>query len=812
MRNIVNLVLLSAVISQANLAADEDIRSLDQFVQNYCSDCHSGDSASGGFDFAKLSHNFSDSEVLRRWVLVHDRIKSGEMPPEDAEHPSQASKQSMIDTLQELLHQADQRNSDVVLRRLNRYEYQNTVNDLFSIDAQIIGLPQDASTDGFDTVGEGLAVSAEAMQAYLDAADQVLDVVFGPSSEPKRIRHETNLLKQVDWKGRPQLESQIGKMFRRTKDGLVIFQSGYCPTNLVNFARLRAPAGTYRGKIKVRAIQSEKPVTLRIYAGDTIVNRRERHLVGYYDVPPKWTTIKFEDRLVEEGGTFQPKCYGTRDTRKDADTYPEPGIEIGDIVIEGPLEEWPPKSRSILLGDLDLKSANSQDAKQILTKLLPRAFRRKVDASEVIPFVKLFEAAITDGRPFEDAIRVSLKAVLCSPDFLFLHEPIDKYEVDRNQSDIDDRDKGNTSISTYALASRLSYFLWSSMPDETLLTLAGNGTLRRTDVLREQVERMLASPKSNAFVKNFTGQWLNLRDINFTEPDANLFPEFDELLRISMLQETEEFFKEILQNDLKVTNFVDANFTFLNQRLASHYGIEGVVGQQMRKVNLPADHVRGGLLTQASILKVTANGTYSSPVQRGVWVLENILGTPTSPPPDNVGSVEPDIRGASTIRDQLQRHRSIDSCAACHRKIDPPGFALECFDPIGGFRTHYRTMAESAKRPALKQAPFTYAWVRYRIGLEVDNSIVSDGSEKRDVSEIETLKENVTNLRESIASRPDDLARTLSKKLLTYALGRKIGFSDRQEIDQIVQQARNEDYGFRSLIHAVIQNRSFQRP
>ena len=295
MHKVLHLALLTLGIIDPSLFADDGVKSLSQFVESNCVDCHEGATASGGLDFSKLTHDFKDPEVLRRWVLVHDRLKSGEMPPKDAEHPSAASKKSTLNLLRKMLNQSDRRNSDVVLRRLNRHEYQNTVNDLFDIDAQIIGLPQDASTDGFDTVGEGLAVSAEAMQAYLEAAEQVLDAVLGPAIEPKRILHETNLLKQVDWKGRPQLDSQIGKMFRKTKDGLVIFQSGYCPTNLVNFARLRAPAGTYRGTLKVRAIQSKKPVTLRIYGGDTIVNRRERHLVGYYDVPSEWTTIEFVD-------------------------------------------------------------------------------------------------------------------------------------------------------------------------------------------------------------------------------------------------------------------------------------------------------------------------------------------------------------------------------------------------------------------------------------------------------------------------------------------------------------------------------------
>lgn len=759
---------------------------LNGFLQTYCADCHSGEESGGGLNLKELGFDFGDQEVARRWVLVHDRVESGEMPPPDEKRPDPGQVRNFLKTLGSRIYEAEITRSQVVLRRLNRHEYQNTVRDLFLTDVEVNGLPEDSSTNGFDTVGEGLAVSAEAMQAYLEAADQVLDAVFGKPVRPKTIHHETNLLKQVDWKGRPQLDSQIGKMFRRTKDGLVIFQSGYCPTNLVNFARLRVPAGTYRGTIRARAIQSDKPVTMRIYGGDTIVNRRERHLVGYFDVPPdEWTTIEFVDRLVEDGGTFLPKCYGTRDTRKDADSYPEPGIEIGDIVIEGPLEAWPPKSRTELLGQLDIASATASDAERIISRLLPRAFRRPIESHEVDAYLDLFRGAESEGRSFEESLRVSLKAILCSPEFLFLDEP------------------GRETISEHALASRLSYFLWGSMPDQELFDLAEAGRLSDSTVLRGQVERLLKSPKAEAFTKNFTGQWLDLRDIDFTEPDSNLYPEFDELLRISMVRETELFFEDVLRSDLSVSSFVDSDFTYLNGRLAKHYGIDGVEGQKFRRIRLANGSLRGGLLTQASILKVTANGTYTSPVLRGVWILENILGTPTSPPPDDVGLVEPDIRGATTIREQLARHRDIPSCAACHEKIDPPGFALECFDPIGGFRERYRTMAADAQRPNLKQAPFTYAWIRYRIGLPVDSTTVIPGGPAID---------DVRDFKRHLARHPDQLARSLARKLMTYAMGRRIGFSDRADIEEIVSRAAGYNYGFRSLVHAVVQSPGFRRP
>ncbi|MGI9471639.1 MAG: DUF1592 domain-containing protein, partial [Rubripirellula sp.] len=353
------------------------------------------------------------------------------------------------------------------------------------------------------------------------------------------------------------------------------------------------------------------------------------------------------------------------------------------------------------------------------------------------------------------------------------------------------------------LAARLSYFLWSSMPDQELREKAGTGRLNEPEILRQQVERLLESRKSDAFTENFTGQWLDLRDIDFTEPDANLYPEFDELLRISMLRETQLFFGEVLSKNLSVVNFVDSDFTFLNGRLANHYGIDGPQGQAFRRVSLPAQSLRGGLLTQASVLKVTSNGTYTSPVLRGVWILENILGQPTSPPPDNVGAVEPDIRGATTIREQLARHRDIDSCAACHRKIDPPGFVLENFDPIGGYRTHYRTMAEAGQRPKIKQAPFTFNWVRYRIGPAVDATCQLPNG--RSITDIRDYKE-------VLASDPEQITRNLAAKLMTYAIGRKIGFSDRLTVDKIVQEVRQQNYGFRSLVHAIVQSPGFQTP
>lgn len=793
MRNTLFLALLaSSQLVQFGRAQDPTWpNSVRPLIASHCITCHQGDEPAGSLDLSKLGHELADEEVSRRWTLIHDRVASGDMPPPDeTQRPTSDERTVLITTIAQAISQADRARADVVLRRLNRVEYENTVRDLFGVYVQVKEqLPEDTPTAGFDNVGEGLAVSPEAMQAYLHAADITLDAVFGPPKKPQYIEHKTNLLDQLTWDGKPQLAAQIGKMFRKTDDGLVIFQSGYCPTNLVNFSRLRAPAGTYRGTLRVRAIQSEEPVTLRIYGGDTIVGRREKHLVGYYDVPPnEWTTIAFEDRLIEDGGTFLPKCYGTRDTRKDADTYPEPGIEIGDITIEGPLEVWPPSSRGELLGDVDLSTGTLEDAVNILSRILPNAYRRPVEVAEVDEYANLVELALTNGRSFEESLRIGLKAVLCSPGFLFLDEP-------QEHSDSD-------TIDQHALASRLSYFLWSSMPDSELLSLAKQGRLNDPQVVLQQVERLLSDKRAEAFSTNFTGQWLDLRDIDFTEPDANLYPEYDELLRVSMLEETLLFFQEVLARDLSVMTFLDSDFAFLNERLAKHYGISGVQGQAFRKVALREDSARGGLLTQASILKVTANGTNTSPVLRGAWVREKLLGLAVSPPPDNVSAVEPDIRGATTLREQLAKHRNVDSCAACHDKIDPPGFALENFDPIGGWREHYRTMGDG-KRPDFSQSPFTYAWIRYRIGLPVDATGQTESHEVfHDIREYKSL----------LANQDAQVAKGLVEKLLTYATGRQLRFADRDQVDRIVRRASEHDYGFRTLIHEVAQSELFRRP
>jgi hypothetical protein len=746
------------------------------FVTKNCLECHSGSNPEAGYSVEALNRSLAADEALRFWTQIYDRVERGEMPPKGADQPSRAEQSAFLSQTNSALTQADAQTREVVLRRLNRVEYENSVNDLFGIDARLQSiLPEDASSGGFDNNGDALAVSTELMQAYLEAAEAALDEVFGPDKQPPRVNVTFPLSKDV--------QGKIDTQFRQTEDGVALFDSGYCPSSFRTF--ISKTPGTYRVKIHAKAFQSDKPVTMSVHGGDVIVGRREKHLVGHYDLPPdKMTVIEFEDRIGFRD-TFHPRPYGIGNTRRKNQEWTGPGIVIGDISVEGPLEPWPPLSRQALLGDLDLTTAGASDAKVILAKLLPRAYRRRVTEEEVARHLAHVKTALDEGRSFEEALRLGLKSVLCSAGFLFLEEPADA-------------ESGR--ISDEALASRLSYFLWSSQPDERLRKLAATGKLSQPAVLKSEVERLLADPKAAAFTENFTGQWLDLREISFTEPDRTLYPEFDELLKVSMVKETHRFFEEILDNDRSLLEFVDSDWLILNERLATHYEIEGVTGQEFRIIKRPPNSVRGGVMTQASVLKVTANGSNTSPVVRGVWMLENIMGDHMPSPPAGVPDIEPDIRGATTIREQLDKHRNIQSCAVCHRRIDPPGFALESFDVMGAHRDWYRTVGEGERVNKYIEKNANVR-VRYRKGRDVAaNGTTADGQDFADIRDFKRI----------LLQDENKIALGLTEKLMAYGLGRSLGFSDRPAVKQIVSKLKSQKYGFRSLIHEITQSEPFQ--
>jgi len=359
-------------------------------------------------------------------------------------------------------------------------------------------------------------------------------------------------------------------------------------------------------------------------------------------------------------------------------------------------------------------------------------------------------------------------------------------------------DLPSPKLDEYSLAERLSYFLWSTMPDDELLAAARKGELSKPATLRAQVERMLKSPKARRFTENFAGQWLDLRKIDATIPDPQLYGDFDYLLLWAMPRETELFFDEVLKNDLSLLSFVDSDWTILNERLAQLYGISDVEGNAFRKIKLPPGSHRGGVMTQASICKVTADGTRTSPVLRGKWILERIIGKPPQPPPPDVPTIDPDIRGATTIRQQLDKHRNTPACAACHVHIDPPGFALETFDPIGNWRDFYRVPVRPGRAMPIDIHAFNQRPV-YR-GPDVEKGDKTpDGRAFKDIDDYKKI----------LLEDKDQLARNLTQKLIVYATGADIQFADREIVEQILAKIRARNYGFRRLIHEIVQSRVF---
>jgi hypothetical protein len=385
---------------------------------------------------------------------------------------------------------------------------------------------------------------------------------------------------------------------------------------------------------------------------------------------------------------------------------------------------------------------------------------------------------MAQGEDFASAMRAGYKAILCSPHFLMLTE-----------------DPG--ALGDYALAARLAQFLWSSLPDDELFAVAAKGDLRQPAVLRAQTERMLKDRRAARFAQSFTGQWLDLRKFHAMKPD-DLYSEYDGTLAWSMPFETLRFFEEVLEHDLPVTSFFHSDWTFLNSRLASHYGIAGIDGLELRKVTLPPATHRGGVVTHGSVLKLTTNASYTSPVKRGAWVLERIIGKPPAAPPPDVAAIEPDIRGAVTIREQLEKHKSVAACASCHREIDPHGFALESFDVIGGWRDFYRvkTGGPNIRYEDLPRYPGKKAY----LGLPVESHY-----DTADGAHFETIEE----YKQLILKDPDQLARNMVHKLATYATGAEVQFADREVVEQIVRDIRGKNYGMRALAHAVIGSRLF---
>lgn len=837
------------------------------FFEKHCYDCHDATLKKGGLDLTALKAEPANPDNFARWVKVHDRIESGEMPPRKRTRPTTAEKTAALTWLRDTLVNAEQAKrageGRTALRRLTRVEYENTVRDLLDLPGIALAgeLPGDGSAHGFDNNSEALDISHVNLAKYIEAADRALDMAIATQPKPPTVvkqrislanphgfvahvlMHGDGVLlknKQPDPDFPPAgaqmhidqgAHERMGSFRSGSSVGLFRPEDESFSPYFIEFVTIYP--GHYRVRTSLWSFQWDKGKVLPARAteaarlsvvtltGDGRGGGHPSTVIGYYDAPS--LAEKVHDFVTwmnpHDIIGFNAATLAHAETRGKyrAMGFTGPGIACDYLDIEGPLHEvWPPRSHRLLFGDLplvelkpgvhppkrvpvrqDMGAGKNRpdpvkgiwtvhsadplaDADRLLAQFLPRAFRRPVDAETRRQYVEQVEKRLKAGDCFESAMRWAYRAALCSPDFLYHVEPAGK---------LDD----------YALACRVAYFFWRSMPDDRLMQLASAGKLHEKGTLHAECERLLKDAKSQRFVEDFLGQWLRLRQIAVNDPDRKLYPEFSPYLQDSMVGETRAYFREMLDKDLNASYLVKSDFAMLNEKLAVHYGIAGVTGSQIRRVPLPAGSVRGPFLTQAAILKVTANGTTTSPVPRGAFVMDRLLGQPPEPPPPNIPAIEPDVRGAKTIREQLDKHRNNTACAACHAKMDPPGFALESFDVIGGFRTRYRSIG--AGDPAPRGAIDPFIGISFRLGPTVDPSgVLPDGRAFKDIRELQAL----------LAADRGRLLSNLARQFAVYGTGRPIGFADRAPIAAVVDGTDRQGGGVRTLIHALIESPLFQ--
>ncbi len=841
---VVTLSIFAVSVFRPVLAETPTIKpTVGTLVQSTCLDCHTGKDADAGFDLSKLLADELNSETLAAWIKVHERVEAKEMPPDDLladVHRDQLLRDltpSLIAVDRALINQEGRS----IWRRMNRYEYENSLRDLLAapwLQIKTI-LPEDGELQRFNKVGEALDVSHVNLARYMQAADYALRQVLSlqndaPKPKLKRFyaREQGAFNRKVHYNPFNRSPERatfplIGydadvEMLRdekkpftvgdadpelREKEAFGVVASSYEPIEL-RFNAFKAPtSGRYklrfRGYTFWAAGEEKRP--WRPDREKTSIGRRSEPVAVYAVSPPRqlrWLgqfdfqiepTVQELDVYLLEGESIQPDAVRLFRSRPPnwhnplAEADGMPGVAFNYLETEGPIfDAWPTEGHKLLFGDLPVKQVNGkrevvsktpiQDAEKLLNGFLPKAFRRELQTDELKLYLDVVQKALDANFTFQEAMISGYTAALCSPGAVCLEEQSGR-------------------LSDRALATRLSLFLWNTTPDAELLNLATTGQLRQQEVLRKQARRLLEDSRSQRFIEAFLAYWLDLRKINDTSPDELLYPDYylDDHLVDSALQETQMFFADVVGENLSAKNLVDADFTYVNERLAKHYELPLFEGALLRKVLLPPENPRGGLLTQASVLKVTANGTTTSPVVRGAWINERILGNRIPPPPKSVPAIEPDTRGATTIREQLDRHRADPSCAGCHAKIDPVGFALESFDVAGGFRQYYRSLGDAGEKYegyGKNGQPFTF-----RKGPPVDASgNLESGETFNDIFELKKL----------LVQQDRAIARNLIKQLLVYSTGAPTRFSDRVEIEAILDKLATDKYPVRSIIEEVV--------
>ncbi|MDP7050562.1 MAG: DUF1592 domain-containing protein [Verrucomicrobiota bacterium] len=793
------------------------------FLKTHCFKCHGPKKQKAKRRFDQLRGNITNLRELESWQEIVDQLNLGEMPPEEEKRPAKTAVLSAIRSITESIAEAHPRLADkgqhTALRRMNSWEYRHTIGDLLGLNVSAWNpaenFPPEVKVDGFDNNGAGLVTSGLLLEHYLSAAAQAIQRAthFGPKPEIKTYAQKSPFyfdgkesrklpkLFQVD-RFRFVPETPYTDLYGRHYRGGHI---GFRP--LVNQGVTQS--GIYKVRVRAAAVdrhhpyaktvddfRNGDPLVLELTAVDrrgsvtstgNVSRERSLALVELTNEKPQWLEwdvyvekgyepeVRFRNgteatkRLVRllatardiapEMKPFSEMKPGSERSHGVLKAYRGPKLRIWEIQISGPfVNEWPLSGHKLMYGSLQPEDLNRDNIGERLRFFAEKAFRRPLRPGELSPIESMVYRKLGEGMKSLKALQLGFQAILCSTSFLFL-------------------DENSGQLNDYALASRLSYFLWSSAPDAELLTLAKQNKLSGSVVLGEQVKRMLRNPKSSRFVKNFIRIWLNLDNIGEMPPSEDFTVYYRDNLEAAMRKETQAFFRHLLDRNLSPLEFLSADYSFLNRELALHYGIEGIDGNHLRRVLLKGTP-RGGLLGQGAFLTASANGVDTSPVVRGIYVLEKLLGYTPPSPPDDVPDIEPDIRGAKTIRQQLAKHREITTCAECHRKIDPLGFALENFDAIGGWRDEYGK------------------------NLPIDAS-----GELPNGDAYSTILE----FRKHIIKREAQFTRSLTEKLLTYGTGREQVPTDRSAIDAILRQMKQDNKGLGDLIEAVVLSKVFGR-
>jgi hypothetical protein len=750
-----SLLLLATATStgwgQGDLAKQWDKEVL-PLVETYCYDCH-GDGLKKGElaidKFGSISAMQANRDV---WKRIRDHLKHQLMPPLDEDQPSEAERRKILAWIEAAVFPVDPAHPDpgrVTLRRLNRVEYQNTLRDLLGVNVNVTDLiPPDDSGYGFDNIGDVLTLSPAHLERYLEAARVSLDKAVKPGKMPPP---------EADFPGR-----ELAGDGHRSEEGHYLFKSGIAKTSF----KPQRP-GTYRVTVTAGGtLGGDGPPKMELHENDQTLCEWD---VDARMEEPKEFTHEFKitgEKPVEIGVVFTNDFY--------QEDHPDPkkrdrNLMVNAIKVTGPLDGPPPEkpqSHKRIYGKREPGENDDGYALRVLNGFARKAFRRPAREGEVKRYLELVALAKKQGEGVEEGIRLALEAMLVSPAFLYREEPQPE----------PDNAKEIHLIDEHALATRLSYFFWSTMPDQRLMELASRGELRKN--LDSEIERMIQDERSEEFVSNFTGQWLRLRDVPTAQPGRQAFPKFDGKLRNDMRRETEMFFREVIRENLPMASLLDADFTFLNERLARHYRIEGVTGNKFRKVPLTDSH-RRGILGQGSFHLLTSYPLRTSPVLRGKYVLENLLDTAPPPPPPNVPQLQPPSRHGDqrSLREQMEKHRDDPSCASCHKLMDPIGFGLESFDASGAWRDQ-----ENGKN------------------LDTSGELMS-GKKFTGVDELRKIL---------VEDHRTDFHRSVASKLLTYALGRGLDWYDKPALDRIVSDTEKAGGSSRALLRAVIDSAPFQ--